>query len=134
MRITNPVSASTGHPDSTDVPPALRVGQTYRLKVSIGSRGPAVTSRAGPSGPAAGLMKSHSAPQEAAHRDIAPARAKPDLPQWSRSNIAQTTLPTWRTLRAYVRAAKQMWPDASIWVAAPETAVEELRAMGVRIF
>ncbi len=27
-------------------------------------------------------------------------------------DIAQTTLPTWRTLRTYIAAAKRIWPDA----------------------
>jgi hypothetical protein len=68
-------------------------------------------------------------PQEWHVQIYRPGSAVPD--------IAQTSLPSWRTLRTYIRAAKHIWPDASIWVAvpeaAPETAVEELRAMGVRI-
>ncbi len=52
-------------------------------------------------------------------------------------DIAQTTLPTWRTLQTYIAAAKRIWPDAIVWVVVPESASEavltELRAMGVRI-
>jgi hypothetical protein len=51
------------------------------------------------------------------------------------ADIAQTTLPTWRTLRAYIETARRFWPDSSIEVvvpeAAPETVLTELRAMGV---
>jgi hypothetical protein len=53
-------------------------------------------------------------------------------------DIAQTTLPTWRTARAYIGAAKVIWPEAMVWVTvpveAPETVFIELTAMGVGAF
>ena len=53
-------------------------------------------------------------------------------------DIAQTTLPTWRTARRYVDAARQIYPDSTIQVIVPESAPEavlaELAAMGVRTF
>jgi hypothetical protein len=59
----------------------------------------------------------------------------PDSPT---PDIAQTTLPTWRSTRAYIGAAKVMWPEAMVWVTvpvnAPETVIMELAAMGVGVF
>jgi hypothetical protein len=52
--------------------------------------------------------------------------------------IAPTTLPTWRTARRYIDAARQIYPDSTIQVVVPESAPEavlaDLAAMGVRIF
>ena len=53
------------------------------------------------------------------------------------SEPVQTTLPTWRTARRYIEAARQIYPDAVVQVtvpqSAPEAALAELTAMGAQL-
>ena len=52
-------------------------------------------------------------------------------------DIAQTTLPTWRTARRYIEAARRIYPDAVVQVtvpqSVPETVLAELTAMGAQL-
>jgi hypothetical protein len=51
--------------------------------------------------------------------------------------IAQTTFTIWRAARRFIDAAQRIYPDSTIQVivpeSAPEVALTELTAMGVRI-
>jgi hypothetical protein len=59
---------------------------------------------------------------------------RPDSP----TDIAQVTLPTWRTARRYIDAAQRIYPDVTVRVIVPdsvsEAALAELAAMGVQTF